>query len=229
MKIKYFIMIYVCLICVFFSANHVEAKKKDIKLSKSSITLKVGESVKLKLKKVPKKKVKWKSANNEVAVVKKGKVTAKNAGKTVITAVYKDKKYRCKTTVVTGETKSSDSVNIEDLVKAQVNGVTTSGSSISLEVSITNNTKEEFRFGRDFFIERLSDGNWVRITTSVENPIEAVVVVIPAGIAHVSKYKMDNIKEQLTPGSYRFIIPDSTILSNKEKYPNGIICEFAIR
>lgn len=77
------------------------AKKSKTKLNKKKITLTVGKTYKLKVKKKPAgKKVKWKSSNKKVATVsKKGKVKAKKKGKATITAKIGKKKYKCKVTV----------------------------------------------------------------------------------------------------------------------------------
>lgn len=78
----------------------VEAASK-IKLNKKEATLYKGESITLKLKGT-KKKAKWTSSKKAVATVNsKGKVTAKAAGTTTITAKIGKKKYRCKITVQT--------------------------------------------------------------------------------------------------------------------------------
>ena len=69
-----------------------------VRLSKKSVTLVVGNSVTLKVKGT-KKAVKWSTSNKKVATVKKGKVTAKKAGKATITAKVAGKKYTCKVTV----------------------------------------------------------------------------------------------------------------------------------
>lgn len=76
------------------------------KLNKTSVTLKVGKSVKLKIKNKPKNiKVTWKSKNKKVANVSSlGKVTARKAGSTKIICVIKkgNKKVqlKCKVKVV---------------------------------------------------------------------------------------------------------------------------------
>lgn len=64
------------------------AKAKALKLSKKTLTLQVGTSGKVTLKNAPKgAKVKWSSKNKKIATVsKKGKITAKKAGKTKVTA-----------------------------------------------------------------------------------------------------------------------------------------------
>lgn len=76
----------------------VEAATK-IKLNKKKATIYIGKSVQLKIKGT-KAKVKWTSNKKSVAKVSsKGKVTGKKAGKAVITAKVKNKKYKCTVTV----------------------------------------------------------------------------------------------------------------------------------
>ncbi len=72
-----------------------------VKLSAKKLTLTVGQSKTLTVKKGSKKvkSVKWKTSNAKVATVKKGKVTAKKAGTAKITATVSKKKYTCKVTV----------------------------------------------------------------------------------------------------------------------------------
>lgn len=79
------------------------AAKAKIKLNKKKVTLTVGKAVKLKVLGT-KKKVKWSSSNESVAIVvgKKngvGKVISIKAGKAKITAKVKKKKYTCQVTV----------------------------------------------------------------------------------------------------------------------------------
>ncbi len=81
-----------------------------VKLNKTSVKLKVGKKIKLKLKN-NKKKVKWSSANKKIATVSKtGLVKAKKKGKTKIIAKVKKKKYVCKVTVQANK-KTSNKVN----------------------------------------------------------------------------------------------------------------------
>ncbi len=80
-----------------------------VKLSKSAVSLKIGETIKLKVKKY-KKKVKWSSSNKKVAkVTAKGVVKAKAAGKAIITAKAGKKKMKCKVTV--SEDKGMEQIN----------------------------------------------------------------------------------------------------------------------
>lgn len=81
-------------------SGSVQAAKK-VSISQKTLSMKVGQSKKLKVKNLPKgQKVKWTSGNKKVAVVSAtGKVTAKKAGKATITVTVGKKKYICHVTV----------------------------------------------------------------------------------------------------------------------------------
>lgn len=88
------------------------AKAKKVKLDKTKITLNCGDTKTVTLKNV-RKKVSWKVSNkSRISIIKKNgkyknkiKLKAKKTGSTVLTAVYKKKKYKCRITIKT----SSDS------------------------------------------------------------------------------------------------------------------------
>lgn len=70
-----------------------------IKISRTSLSLEQGKAYRLKVTGTN-KKVTWKSSNSQVATVgSKGKVTAKKAGMTSITAKVGNQTYTCKVTV----------------------------------------------------------------------------------------------------------------------------------
>lgn len=96
-----FLALLLCVTSIQPIATDAKTKKTKtvIKLNKTKATIRVGRSVKLKLKNAKAKKVKWSSSNKKVATVKKGLVTAKKKGKATITAKYKGKKYKAKITV----------------------------------------------------------------------------------------------------------------------------------
>lgn len=85
-----------------FPATQVNAATKP-KLSKTKITMTVGQSKKLKVKGISKKRakrIKWKSSKKKVVTVTKtGKLKARKAGKAVITAKVGKKKLKCKVVV----------------------------------------------------------------------------------------------------------------------------------
>lgn len=76
----------------------MNVQAKSYKLNHSSFLIEAGNTSTLKLSNLT--KVTWSSKNESIATVsKKGVVTAKKAGSTVITAAYKGKKYACKVQV----------------------------------------------------------------------------------------------------------------------------------
>lgn len=96
------IIMVMFLMVSLFGAVSISAATKT-KLNKSQVTLKIGQSVTLKVLK-NKKKVKWSSKNKKVATVsKKGKVVAKKIGSTTIVAKVGKKSYKCKVKVTSNE------------------------------------------------------------------------------------------------------------------------------
>ena len=105
-------LLIITLVCTCAPIS-VHATKK-VKLNKTSVKLKVGKTVKLKLKN-NKKKVKWSSVNKKIATVNKsGLVKAKKKGKTRIIAKVKKKKYICKVTVEAKKTGTADDDDVTD-------------------------------------------------------------------------------------------------------------------
>ncbi len=85
------------LLLVVFSPREAEAAK--VKLNVSKKTIYISKSYTLKLKNAS-GAVEWKSSKPEIAKVsQEGVVRALNVGKTTISAVYKNKTYKCKITV----------------------------------------------------------------------------------------------------------------------------------
>ncbi len=81
-----------------FAPVSAGAKAKP-KLNKTKATVKIGKTIKLKLKNAPSYKVTWTTSKKSVATVLSGAVTGVAKGKATITAKYKGKKYKCKVTV----------------------------------------------------------------------------------------------------------------------------------
>jgi hypothetical protein len=70
-SIKLNILVVVCMVSILFgnlNLKNVDAKK-HITLSKKSVTLKKGKTIKVRLIGAATKKVKWRSLNKRVAVV----------------------------------------------------------------------------------------------------------------------------------------------------------------
>lgn len=92
------ILVLICVVALLITWNNtclkVEAAKKPISLSKINISIKVGQTKKLNVKKTAKVKIKGKtftSSNKKVVTVTKktGKIKAKKAGKATITVKVK--------------------------------------------------------------------------------------------------------------------------------------------
>ena len=94
------VMMAIALIGAILSVKGMTAEASGIRLTKSSLSLKVGQSRQLKVKGT-KKKVTWSVSNGKIVkVTKKGKVTAKKAGTAKVYAKVKGKKLICRVKVV---------------------------------------------------------------------------------------------------------------------------------
>lgn len=92
-------MLLVAVLCMVLVNAVPTVSAAKVKLSKSSLTVCVGETKQLKLSGFS-GTVTWSSSDKKVATVsKKGVVTAKGEGKCKITAKVKGKSYTCKVTV----------------------------------------------------------------------------------------------------------------------------------
>ena len=104
------ISILICVIFALLSTNLNNANAaKTVHFKKNKVVLTIGKSIQNPLCNTKKKKkIVYKSANKKIATVtQKGKITAKKAGKTKITATYQKKKYKCTVTVKKTQNKTS--------------------------------------------------------------------------------------------------------------------------
>ncbi len=121
MKNRKWRYLWVLIIALLVGVPSVQAAK--MQLSAKKVTLIKGQKKTLKLNGA-KGKVTWKSSDKAVAVVKKGKVTAKKAGIAVITAKASGKTCSCKVTV-------------EDPVLNKTSAAVKAGESLKLKLSGT--------------------------------------------------------------------------------------------
>lgn len=114
MKLKkgcFWVLMFSFIMSVIYCPNMSNTKSKKVTLNKTKVSLENEQKYTLKLKGVKNSKVKWSSSNKKVAAVKKGVVSAKKAGKCVVTAKYAKKKYKCTIRVVKSK---EDDVNTKD-------------------------------------------------------------------------------------------------------------------
>lgn len=113
---KGFALLLVFVMAVSVIPQSAFAAKKMVKLSKKTVTVAVGEAVKIQLKN-NKKKVKWRitSGKKNVTLSKKKKtsviIKGKRAGKAKVQAKIGKKKYVCKVTVEKAATADNDNPN----------------------------------------------------------------------------------------------------------------------
>ena len=127
----------------------MDAQAASMKLNKTKATIKVGESVTLKVKNT-KKKVKWSSSKRSVATVTvKGKVTGKKAGTAKITAKVGTKKLSCNVTVKKKTTSNSKySGNYKKLVNyIKTYGRTNSSGDKVLQDTYVYNSTLAYKYG----------------------------------------------------------------------------------
>ncbi|MCM1128241.1 MAG: Ig-like domain-containing protein [Lachnospiraceae bacterium] len=136
----------VMLVASLVLAVSIPTEAASMKLSKTKLTLAVGQSKKLKVN--TKKKIKWKSsAPSVVSVNKKGKVTAKKKGKAVVTAVVAGKKMRCKITVKKNTNKSKNKKAVVAYFAYSENIGDTSSMSVDAVTSASLNEKTKNKQG----------------------------------------------------------------------------------
>lgn len=86
-------------LAILLTSFPTQVEAASIKLNKTKTTLYIGQTRTLKLIGTNKKAT-WKSSNKKIATVsEKGKITAKKAGSTTITAKIEKNTYKCKVTV----------------------------------------------------------------------------------------------------------------------------------
>lgn len=119
MKLKKIISVMLAsLLILTMLPMSASAAKKGIKLSKTSLTLSVGETETLTRTVTGYKKytVQWSSSDKTVAAVSKGKITAKKEGTATITAKIKGTDYKatCKVTVKKKSSENAGSSNYKE-------------------------------------------------------------------------------------------------------------------
>lgn len=114
MRRKNIVMILFALILALMIPGMVSEAKEKPKLTANKKFVKVGQTYQLKLDEVSRKaQVKWKTSKKSVVSIakKKGNIVtlkAKKKGTAVVTAAYKQKRYKCKITVREKKASSSD-------------------------------------------------------------------------------------------------------------------------
>ncbi len=105
---KKIVALLICILTIFSLLGTTVSAAGKVKLSKTSITLEVGETASLSLLNAT-GKIKWKISNGKVCKFSKGTVTAVGEGTATITAENKNRKYKCTVTVTDSSSDETDS------------------------------------------------------------------------------------------------------------------------
>lgn len=198
-------------------------------LNRENVKIQVSKNTTLNLKRAT-KKVKWKSSNKKIAVVKgvsgkKGQrvmVYGKKAGSCKIIASSEGRKYSCKLVVQKAgekETKKPEDAKPEDekpqdaangvtqgAIGAYVSGVKATETSLDMEVTYYNGSADQRQrliFGYSFSVDRWTDGEWIRVKPIEDMCFPAVACVLLTQKTQKLNYVIPQTAEPLTSGHYR--------------------------
>lgn len=219
-------LIYICLTMMFAMvlfkipccSKQVYAKGAE-KISRTSIVTCKEEEELLTLRN-PGAKVKWTSSNRRIVKIlkntgkKREKIVfcTKKAGKAVVKAKVGNKTYRCK-------------VVVKDIVsRASLIGIEQTDQELKVKVKLSNNGHAFLGYGHAFWVERMEDGNWIKMTEqdnvgftaeqiliNGKKSVEKTYVLYAAG--ETTLYK----KEDFKPGTYRIHV-SADFAQEKYKY-----------
>ena len=197
-------------------------------LSKTNLSMRVGVTKTISLKKT-KKKVKWSIKNKSILSVKvvkskymnKIKVKGLKKGKTTVTAKYKGKKYSVKITVLDKKTKMKTPSGVKDSIDTATSedtgNVFMSTKLLTpnhLEVSFVNNTNCDIRIYKyDCHVEKFDDNKWVNITNNTITDYESHTIgknscyVYTVAIGEINSINWVGLRfdRELTNGLYRLV------------------------
>lgn len=113
------LLLLAAMVAVFLSVSPAQpVQAATLSISKTSMTMKVGDTRTLKVTTSLSGTVTWKSSNAKAASVsQKGKVTAKKAGSATITATIKQKSVSCNVTVKSDSMKIQAKKNVQTYQK----------------------------------------------------------------------------------------------------------------
>ena len=202
---------------------------KGISLNRKALSLKTKKTYSLKLKGAKAKKVKWKSNNKKIAIVKKGLVKAKSEGTCMIIAKYKKKKYYCKVTVK----KASENIPVPSaspelsqtpddvIVLSEVHmTVMPDIEQNVLKLEIINDSDRELTAGYYFTLEKSEDREWISVPFAEGSTFSDVAILIAPKKSYTYEIRLsDYFTAPLSKGRYRI----GTELYFKEQGQKGIV------
>lgn len=204
-------------------AAEKKVKLSKEKLNKTSVTLKKGKKVKLKIKNLSKKaKVKWVSSNKSVVSVNnRGGVKAKKAGKAKITAIITEKgkkklKLSCKVTV-------KNLTKKKEIVKEKVTSAVASNQA-ELDKALNNNYLEELKIKSDTETSfEIPEGNYEKVKLQVETPKADVVNFGKFASILINEIKNDTWYEKASGNKIEIKAKEGRVVVASEAVLNDVI------
>ena len=203
-------------------AAEKKVKLPKEKLNKTSVTLKKGKKVKLKVKNLSKKaKVKWISSNKSVVTVSRGNVKAKKAGKAKVTAIITEKgkktlKLSCKVTVK-GLTKNKETVEEKLITMVASNQA-------ELDKALNNNYLEELKIKSDTETSfEIPEGNYEKVKLQVETPKADVVNSGKFASILINEIKNDTWYEKASGNKIEIKAKEGRIVVASEAVLNEVV------
>lgn len=199
------ILLLLGLLCIVLLADYTfcvaKNNKKEIELNKKNLSMKIQEQCQLKLKGANKKKVKWKSSNKKIAVVRKGIVRTKGVGRCVITAECSGKKYKCVIRVKKNSLKDNNMISEKQIFLTLETDFSTSK---VIHYTIANNTDTEYLTGKSFVLEKREGEIWKVVKMKADVVFTQEALIIPANEKVTLTVNLENFFDNLTEGEYRF-------------------------
>ncbi len=200
-----------------------KTKTQKIKLSQTKLTMTVGKTKTLKVKGTPAKlakKVKWKSSNKKIAVIKstkgtkkqKATILAKKKGNCTITAKVGKKKLKCKVKVTSAVTTPAPTYAVtKGAIGVYVTSATASPSAMTINVKFYNGMLKESSkkdepcatWGYGCTLDRWNGSQWVRVDVIGLRGVPAILCALGSQKTADFTYKYYDPVESFTPGLYR--------------------------
>ncbi len=228
LKRGYVPVLLIGLLAVLVHTPQQSMAAKAPELNKAKTNVQEKKKVTLHLKRAQ-KKVKWKSSNKAVAVIKgvSGKrsqrvmVYGKKAGSCKITAQSAGRRYSCRLTVKKGkqgdqeakpeEPKPEEKTTAitQGAIGVYVSGVTATENSLSVDVTYYNgslNPGQEACYGESFYIQKKEGDSWVAVEPAEPMAFPAVAILLRNQTEQKKTYKMPKTAQPLTSGRYRICV-----------------------
>lgn len=241
MRLPFMILFLVC--CILLSMGR-QTEAKVTSLDKKNVTVTEGEKKKIKLKGAT-GKVKWTIKNKKVAKIKKlGKnqvvITGIKQGKTSVTAMNKNKKYRCMVKVKEKavENKKPEEVSPDSQIPAVtvtpgavgfvVTDVTATADRMFIQGKWYNGLDKDVYCGEMFTLEYFNGEDWMQVRSD-SMAYASVLWNVPANREIEKRYVYAAPIQKFVTGKYRIKVTYNTSYPIMDGIEVEVINEFEVK